>query len=430
MSTSRRVFLGSSLALGLALTAGVAHARRPAPRKHLRILILGGTGFLGPALVEAAKARGHSLTLFNRGKTEKRIGVIEDVEKFFGNRDPNLRADDADPASPQGLSQIAAAVQKGDQWDAVIDTSGYFPRMVTAAAEALKDAAGCYVFISTVSVYAGNDAPGADESATLGVVPDDHPENFGPQMEYYGPYKARCEREVSRIFGTRALNIRPGFIVGPGDPTDRFTYWPVRYSQGGEMLAPGAPDDAVQFIDVRDLAEWTIHCVEQGTRGTFNALGPERPDTMGNLLAACRAAAPKADTKLTWVSTDFIESQGLAPGGDLPIWLPSAGEAAGFHRRSNAAAVKAGLKFRTTEAICADTLAWWPKEIARRERVGKELVEQAKAAGKTPPNLPDPKSLRAGLPRERESQVLAAWSTRTTKPGAIESPAPAAAPKN
>lgn len=417
---SRRRFLQTTALLGaLGMSAMPALARPIAPaRKGLRILILGGTGFLGPAVVEAAKARGHAITLFNRGKTEKRRGVIEDVEKLHGNRDPKLRADDSDPESPQGLSEL-----KGKSWDAVVDTSGYFPRIVRASAEALKDSVKRYLFISTVSVYAGNEKANADESDALGSIAMDAEETMGGQMENYGPFKARCEEVVSEVFGSRATNIRPGFIVGPGDPTDRFTYWPVRAQAccagkgtDAELLVPGEKSDPVQIIDVRDLGEFIITCLEQDTGGTFNAVGPEKTYTTGQMveecLAACKQVAGGAcGTTPVWVPAEFLDAQGVQIGGDLPILIPPLGDSAGFHQRSNAAAVNAGLKFRPVKDTCVALLEWWPKEQARRNKVRTQMVEEATKAGKPVPPAPQRPltELQGGMDRARELEILKAW---------------------
>ncbi|MBS0187547.1 MAG: NAD-dependent epimerase/dehydratase family protein [Planctomycetes bacterium] len=418
-SFSRRDFAKLSVlagaAIGLAGLGASARARLAAPEaskpsKSLSILILGGTGFSGPKMAEYAKSRGHTVTLFNRGKTEKRIGMIDDVEHLYGNRDPDKTAEETDPTTPKGLSQLA-----GKKFDAIIDTSGFYPRHVKASAELLKDS-GYYLFISTVSVYKNN-TKGADEDDELGTVEDKTSENMGAQMERYGPLKVLCEEEVRRVFGERCSIVRPGFIVGPGDGTDRFTYWPVRASEGGDMLCPGDGTDPVQFIDNRDLAEWCVRLCESRTPGTFNAIGPDGMDgkklNTKQLVEACLAASAATGGKKAtpvWVPWEFLAGQGVAIGGDLPILLPGGDDTAGFHRRSNARAVAAGLTYRPVEATCRDTLEWWPKEVARRDRVGKQLVEDAKKAGKEPPKLPDPAKLRAGMTREKEEAVLKAWS--------------------
>lgn len=435
METTRRGFVQTVAgAAGLAVVASVSGAGvasfsdTPAPAagggggggggagKSLRILILGGTGFLGPAVVDAAKARGHSLTLFNRGRTEKRIGMIDGVEKLYGNRDPKLHSVDGDDTSPKGLAQIEEKIKAGEKWDAVVDTSGYVPRIVKASAELLASAASQYVFISTISVYASNETPNSDETARTGTIADPTVETMGAQSENYGPLKALCEQAAEAAMPGKTLNIRPGFIVGPGDPTDRFTYWPIRVSKGGEVLSPNAASDPVQFIDVRDLAEWVVRCIENRTVGVMNATGPisgssSTPYTVGQLLAACKSAS-SSNATFTWVPLDFIEKQGIIPGADLPIWVPSDGRTAGFHRVNIDRAIKAGLTFRSAEVTCRDTLAWWPKEVDRRARVGKQMVEDAAKAGKPAPNLPDPNNLRVGLSAQRETAALTAWKSQ------------------
>ncbi len=409
------VLAGAAAGVGFAGLSSSALARLtdPAkPGKPMSLLILGGTGFSGPKMAEYAKSRGHKVTLFNRGKTEKRIGMIDDVEHLYGNRDPDKNSDETDSASPKGLAQL-----EGKKFDAIIDTSGFYPRHVKQSAELLKDS-GYYLFISTVSVYKGNEKP-ADESDELGTVEDTTTENMGAQMERYGPLKVLCEKEVQRVFGDRCSIVRPGFIVGPGDPSDRFTYWPVRASEGGEMLCPGDGSDPVQFIDNRDLAEWAVRLCENKTPGVFNAIGPGGMEgkklTMKGVIDACLAASAATGGKKAepvWVPTEFLESLQVSAGGDLPIWIPAAGEGAGFHQRSNAKAVAAGLTYRPVVDTCTATLEWWPKEVARRDRVGKQMVEDAKKAGKEPPKLPDPAKLRVGLSREREAEILKAWKEK------------------
>lgn len=423
--STRRDFLtaaaGVAAAAAFAGPAALAMGRRegvPAA-KGLKILILGGTGFLGPAIVDVCKTRGHSLTLFNRGRTEKRIGIIEDVEKLYGNRDPKLTSDENDPESPKGLSQIEHAIKNGAKWDAVIDTSGYVPRIVKASAEAVAPAAGQYVFISTVSVYARNDIPDEDETAELATTQTPESEARDPQL--YGPLKALCEQAAESAMAGRVTTIRPGFIVGPGDPSDRFTYWPVRAAGmgcaegekwGEVMLAPGAAEDSVQFIDVRDLAEFTVRCIEQKHFGTFNATGPERPLPVGDFMAACVSAAKGAgvERKLEWVSWEFIEK--VEGPVDTTIVLPPTGETTGFHKRDVSKAVRAGLAFRPAVETCRDTLAWWPKEVARRDQVGKQMVEDAKKAGTPEPKLGPASKLRVGMSPQREAEVLKAWDER------------------
>ena len=383
MPATRREFLGLSLAAGAAAALGsmprTLHARQNGAAKGggKRILILGGTGFIGPAMVDAALARGHTLTLFNRGQTEQRTGKTFDdndrVQKLHGDRDPEKGEGDT-----KGLTAIIEAIKNGERWDAVIDNSGYYPRIVRASAEATKGAAGQYIFVSSISAYAGNDKPGANEDSALGTMDDPTLESMGEQFQYYGPLKVLCEQACQQVFGDRSTVVRPGYIVGPGDPTPRFTYWPVRVAKGGEVLAPGTPEDPVQVIDARDLGEWIIRLVEQGTPGVFNATGPAKTLTVGQTLAACKAASD-SDATFTYASAEFLEQNELA--GALPIFMPPLGEVAGFHQYDNSRAIKAGLTFRPIEATARDTLAWY-RELPddRRERLTSRFLPAEKEA--------------------------------------------------
>jgi 2'-hydroxyisoflavone reductase len=361
MSLTRRDFLGTSLsALALACAGpGSNGAARTPARK--RILVLGGTSFLGPALVEAARPRGHVLTLFNRGRTNP--GLFPNLEQLHGDRDGGLE------------------VLRGRTWDAVIDTSGYVPRVVRASADLLAPAVGRYLFVSTISVYADGIPPGSDETAALASVPDPASEDV---RAHYGGLKALCEKAADAALPGRTTVVRPGLIVGPRDPTDRFTYWPVRLARGGEVLAPGDGKDPVQVVDVRDLAAWMVELVERDAPGTFNAAGPAKTLTMGAMLSACGEAAG-GDPRLTWVPAAFLEKAGVAPWSDMPVWVP-AGPEAGFAQMSNARAVAAGLRFRPVAETARDTLAWW-----------RTLPEERRAKP------------RAGLSPEREGEVLARW---------------------
>jgi len=421
VSPTRREFLGQTLAaaaasvtaasLGVSCRQETPHASSPSAKK--RILILGGTGFLGPKTVEVALARGHDVTIFNRGKREKLLPFpYQNVEHLYGNRDPLLPADDErgsdkkllrPEAQPKGLEQL-----QGKTWDAVIDNSGYYPRLVKASAELLAPAAPHYVFISSISAYASNKTIGADETAALATIVDPTVETMGANSENYGALKALCEKAAEAAYPGRTAIVRPGYIVGPGDPTDRFTYWPVRASRGGEMLAPGAPGDPVQWIDVRDLAAWLVKLVEDGTSGTFNALGPDRPAKWGEVLDACVAAA-QGKASLTWIPSDWLEKNGQGGEDAFPIWVPPSGNFAGFHTWGNARALKAGLTFRPVADTVAATLAWYPTEIERRVRVTKELLDAAKAKGQEPPKMADPSALRAGPSPAREAELLAKW---------------------
>jgi 2'-hydroxyisoflavone reductase len=328
----------------------------------MKLLILGGTSFLGPHLVDAALERGHQVTTFNRGQHERELPA--GVERLHGNRDGEMDA----------LS--------GRTWDAVVDTSGYFPRVVRASAEYLRDRVGHYTFISTVSVYASLPRPGMDETAPVGTLADESVEQITDGA--YGPLKALCEAAVEAAVPGHALAIRPGLIVGPLDPTDRFTYWPHRVAQGGEVLAPGGPEHPVQFIDARDLAAWAVQMTERGATGTFNATGPAQPLGIGSVLEACREVSG-SDAQLTWVDEDYVLKAGLEPWSELPLWIPASDtELAGMNAVSTARALSAGLTFRPLAATIRDTLAWDATRPADHE-------------------------WRAGLPREREAEVLAAW---------------------
>lgn len=339
-----------------------------------RILILGGTGFLGPATVEAALARGHQLTLFNRGRT--RPGLFPDLEKLTGDRDP---------LKGEGLKALS-----GRQWDAVIDNSGYYPRMVGASAKLLAGAVKQYIFISSISAYADESEEGADETARVATIADPSIEKMGPNFENFGALKALCERAAEAAMPGRVAVVRPGYIVGPDDPSGRFTYWPVRVDRGGEILAPGTPADPIQFIDVRDLGAWLVKVVEDGTTGVFNATGPEKRLGMGGLLAACQRATTTQGS-LTWVSADFLDKQKV----ELPIWAAYQGNTKGSHTRKFARALAAGLRFRPHEASVKDTLAWY-----KTQGPGGRV----KLAGPTP---------------EQEATLLAAWRKE-----AATSPAP------
>ncbi len=262
----------------------------------MKLLVLGGTVFLGRHIVAEALAHGHEVTLFNRGQHNP--DLFPEVEKLRGNRNGNLET------------------LRGRRWDAVIDTCGYIPRLVRASAELLAQSVEHYTFISSISVYADFSAPGLNENAPVGKLQDEAIEEI--TGETYGPLKALCEQAMENAMPGRALIIRPGLIVGPHDPTDRFTYWPYRVAQGGEVLAPGHPDRPVQIIDVRDLAKWIMRMVEAGKTGTYNATGPDYTLTIGHLLETCRSVnctkaisdglsfRPLAETiqdTLAWVTT-------------------------------------------------------------------------------------------------------------------------------
>ncbi len=389
-------------------------AQPPAPgviKKSQHILILGGTGFIGPKTIAAAVGRGHTVTIFNRGKREKLLPLEVKVEHLYGNRDPLLPADDerdADgkllhpDASPKGLEQLV-----GRSFDVVIDNSGYFPRMVEVSAKLLAPNASRYIYISSISCYAENPAQGGDETTKLATLADPTVETMGKEFENYGGLKVLCERAAATAFGEdRTTIVRPGYIVGPGDPTDRFTYWPLRIARGGEVVAPGSPTDPLQWIDVRDLTDWLVTLAEHETVGTFNAVAPASPARWGDVLQRC-VNATKSGAKLTWIPQTWLEKNGMGGEDAFPIWNAPVGKNAGFHRWSNERAEAAGLTFRSIDDTVNAILAWFPGDQTRRVRVTRELAEAAKAKGAPPP--PDPLVLRAGPTAEQEQALLAKW---------------------
>jgi 2'-hydroxyisoflavone reductase len=355
--TTRREFLWKAAA-----SAGLMARGFPAfgaPKKTL--LILGGTRFLGPEIVEAAKASGWTITLFNRGKTNP--GLFPDLEKLQGDRNGDLKS------------------LEGRAFDAVIDTSGYVPRQVRDSAALLGKSAKQYVFVSSISVYSDLSKPGVDETGPVAILADPTVEKVTEGS--YGGLKALCEKAAESAMPGRVTNVRPGLIVGPNDGTDRFTYWPVRVARGGEVLAPNRPEDPVQFIDVRDLALWIVKAIDTKTTGVFNATSA--PLRIGDVLDACKAANG-GDARFTWVEAAFLKAQKVEEWSDLPVWTSPAGSDAGGGQVSNARAVAKGLASRPLKATAKDTLDWW-------KTLPKERTAQ----------------LKAGLSRERETAVLAAW---------------------
>ncbi|MFI4903161.1 MAG: NAD-dependent epimerase/dehydratase family protein [Burkholderiales bacterium] len=336
------------------------------------MLILGGTGFTGPHQVRYALARGHKITLFNRGRESN--PWPGDVEVLIGDRNTG------------DLKALA-----GRDWDVCIDNPTSLPFWVRDAGAALRGHVRQYIFISTVSVYADNDQA-ADESLPLAKYTGkdalaETVETFRANVgELYGPLKAASEAEAAKQFPGITTIIRPGLIVGPGDPTDRFTYWPVRLARGGEVLAPGDGSDPVQFIDARDLAEWTIRMAESRTFGTFNATGPAAALDMRGMLDTI-AGTVHADARMTWVPAEFLEAEQVSAWGDMPVWVPAKGDSAGFARRSIRRALDAGLTFRPLATTSAETLAWFRAQPADRQT-----------------------KLRAGMSPEREAEVLAKWN--------------------
>jgi 2'-hydroxyisoflavone reductase len=368
--TTRRHFIKLSAATAGAFAFPVRSTTLFAEQsvKPLLILILGGTGFTGPYQVRYALSRGHKVTTFNRGKTHP--GELpKEVEQLIGDRNGQLDA------------------LKGRKWDVAIDNPTTLPAWVRDAAEILKENVERYVFISTISVYADT-GKGVDETAPLAKYEgaDPYKETLEAMKasgyKTYGPLKALSEKEAEKWFPGKTLIIRPGLIVGPRDETDRFTYWPVRIERGGEVLAPGTPTDPVQFIDARDLAEWTIRMVENRETGIYNATGPAKPLVIGEMLDQIKRAL-NPDSKFTWVPADFFEQEKVEAWSDMPVWT---GEESGMARTNITRALAKGLTFRPLAETARDTLAWFKSQPQDRQS-----------------------KLRAGLTPEREAEVLAAW---------------------
>ena len=366
---TRRTFLRTTLAGATALAGSSAIeaaadlARRAATRRApLDLLVLGGTGFIGPHLVRHAVSRGHRVTIFTRGR--RQADLPEGVIRLTGDRNGQLGA------------------LEGKRWDAVIDDSATNPDWVRQSTELLRDAVGRYMFTSSTGVYYPYLRRGLDESDPVKVEADDP--NDGSAA--FGTRKAQCERQVQQVFGDRAIVSRPTYIVGPGDTTDRFPYWPVRLARGGEVLAPGRRDDPVQFIDVRDLAEWMVRALEEQRSGIFNLAGPRDTLTMPQFLEAARAAL-NADVRYVWVDDyDFLAAHGIDSA--VP-WIMLRGNDAGHTSIRNARAVAAGLTFRPIAETVRDTLAWWP------------TVPEARRT-----------SPRFAFTPEKEAVMLAAWKAR------------------
>ena len=389
-ASDRRTFLKMSALVGGALGLGVTPSvgALPEPRRSrasthraaapLDILILGGTGFTGPEQVEYATARGHRVTLLNRNKTRP---------DFFKGRVEQLVGD---------LNDDVTAL-KGRKFDVVIDNPTTFPAWVRNAAQHLAGNTKQYIFISTISVYPDNSIPNQDETAATTPMPadlDPYTLDRANAGKYYGALKTFAEKEVEKHYPGINTIIRPGLIVGPLDRTDRFTYWPYRIDKGGDVLAPGSPTDPAQFIDSRDLAEWTIRMAENRVFGTYQATGPAKPLTIAEMLYGIKAVTT-AGAQFTWVPAEFLEEQKIRGWRDMTVWLPSTGRTAGFMRRNNAKAVAAGLTFRPLAVTAKDTLDW---NKTRPEAELKALADGAVG----------------GISAAREAEVLAAWKAKKT----------------
>jgi len=386
MPIDRRKFLrltalaGGALGLSSISRASVEGVTRlsspPQTVKPMRILILGGTGFIGPFQVKYALSRGHQVTVFNRGRTHP--GELpKEVEQLIGDRNGQLDA------------------LKGRKWDVVIDNPTTLPSWVRDEAKILKGNVDRYVFISTLSVYAERSWPGMGEDGPLAQYDGPDPMKWTVEALHnstqalYAPLKVLSEKETQKWFPGKFLIIRPGLIVGPGDESDRFTYWPVRVARGGEVLAPGDPKkDFVQFIDARDLAEWTIRMVEQGDNGIYNAVGFKEKLTMAQMLDEIKQAT-KSDAQFTWVNVDFLLDQKVHPWYDMPVWVAPHGPETGFSNLGNKKALGKGLTFRPVSDTALATLEWFKQQPAERQA-----------------------RLRAGISPEREAQLLAAWHAK------------------
>jgi 2'-hydroxyisoflavone reductase len=371
MANRRDVLRAGAWAAASAAIPGAAVAND----KPGTLLILGGTGFIGPPLTEEALRLGWKVTHFNRGKTAKE--PVANVETLIGDRKGQLDS------------------LRGRRWDALVDDTGFVPKFVRMSAQLLAPNVGYCLFISSISAYASFAKPNDEHSAT-GKLSD--PDTEKVTDDTYGPMKALCEQYTVDAFPGRASIVRPGYIVGPLDGSDRFTYWPVRASKGGEMLAPGTPQDPIQIIDVRDLASWMMKLVRARTTGYFNAVSPPGAFTMGALIKASLSASPKAGTTASWVPEDFLAAHWKADELDLPPWSPMKGDSAGASLTAMSAAARTGLQSRPLETTVRDTLSWFQTLPAER---------QAK--------------LRAGLDGQKETDTLRAWHAFQQQPSTTPS---------
>jgi 2'-hydroxyisoflavone reductase len=375
MDKSRRQFIRAGLIGSAAMAGGVipgvtsasgSKEAVPKPGRPLRILVLGGTGYIGPHMVSEFLRRGHQVSLFNRGRTNQ--GLFPDLDTLIGDRDGGLD------------------VLKGRQWDAVVDNSGYVPRHVRDSARLLAPAVSRYVYISTISVYESF-AVANNEDSPLGRMPDESVEEV--TGETYGPMKALCEqRALAEIGSDRLTVLRPTYICGPGDTTDRFSYWPIRTMRGGEMLWPGSPADPIQIIDVRDLANFVVDCVEKNTSGTYNTVTPVASYTMGNLMNDS-VAVTSADMTPVWVDGEFIAAHELPDGQSIPIWDSPVGANKNVASVSGTRAAAAGLQTRPPRETCRDIVSWWKSLPEKRQQ-----------------------SMRAGLAADAETRLIAEWRQR------------------
>ena len=365
MTTRRDVLqIGACVATSAAVPAALTGNARPKT-----ILILGGTGFIGPHLTRESLRLGWNVTHFNRGK--RAAGGVAGVETLIGDRKGQLDS------------------LRGRTWDVVVDDTGYIPKFVKMSAELLAPNVRYCLFISSISVYASFAQPNDERSPTGKLSTPDTEEITN---DTYGPMKALCEQYSMQAFKGHLSIVRPGYIVGPLDPSDRFTYWPVRASKGGEMLAPGTPHDPIQIVDVRDLAAWMMKLVESRITGYFNAVSNPGAFTMGDLISSSQNATPQAGTRVTWVPEDFLATQWKADKLDLPPWSPMRGDTAGASLTAAKLASRTGLRCRPLQDTVRDTLAWFQSLPAER---------QAK--------------LRVGLNPQKEASTLRSWHLSNAK---------------
>lgn len=375
MDKQRRRIIQAGLVGGAAIAAGckpgeVAEQECPAApaaaHKPLKILILGGTGYIGPHMVREALRRGHEVTLFNRGR--RASDLFPDLETRIGDRDGQLDS------------------LQGGQWDAVVDNSGYVPRHVRDSASLLQPAAPYYLFISSISAYANFDVE-LDEDSPLATIEDETVEEI--TGETYGALKVLCEKAVSEVYGNdNCAILRPTYICGPGDTTDRFSYWPIRVSRGGEMLLPESPDSPLQIIDVRDLASFVVDCVEQRISGVYNTVTPKGEYTLGKAIADSQAVAGTQVDPI-WMDLNFIAEHQLVEKGEIPTWAPSDSGESKWALVSGARAAAAGMETRPIRETIRGILDWWPT-----------LPEERRS------------KMRAGMSPEREAELIVAWKAR------------------
>lgn len=360
----RRTLIKAIGSAGVASTLPLKVLGMPGDEK-MKVLFMGGTGFIGPHMVRALVDAGHEVTLFNRGKTNSHL--FPGLSKIKGDR----LTDD--------IKQLS-----GQQWDLIVDTSCYIPRAVDMLIEAVDtEHLKQYVFISTISVYASFSQAGMTEDSPLARM-DEDPDSEDTS-KWYGALKVRCEEQAEKAMPGRVTMVRCGVIIGPGDKTDRFTYWPVTAANSAEMLAPGKGDDPLQTIDVRDLADWVVHCINQKLVGPFNSTNPAGLYNFRDVLNMCRDEL-NPDLKLTWVPEKFLETQNLDESGGLPLWVGGNIDYAGIWKVDAGLAASKGLKARPLNESIRDTWAWW-----------LTLPEERRAKPKT------------GLSPERQSEILAAW---------------------